>query len=108
MQIGVTDMLADEWEGTVNRYHAMALYIQIVNDGVEHLTKITRILSQEGLTPPEVDGCAYLKSNGSASNLKGRSNGLTSRTKINGPQIVKSAARILVLTSGCQYHFPVV
>ncbi len=48
----------------------MALYFQIVNDGVEHLTKLTTILSREGLTPPEVDRWAFLIANGERFDLR--------------------------------------
>src|SRR2546428_261915 len=50
-------------EGEITRYRAIALWIQIINHGVEHRTNITTILTQQGLTPPEVDGWNYLMSN---------------------------------------------
>lgn len=63
-RIGITNMVTDEWQGNVYRYHAQALYIQIINNGVGHRTNITTILGQEGLTPPEVEGWDYLISHG--------------------------------------------
>jgi uncharacterized damage-inducible protein DinB len=41
-------------------YQAGALFIQIVNHGIEHRTNITTILAGLGLPAPEVDGWAYL------------------------------------------------
>jgi uncharacterized damage-inducible protein DinB len=39
---------------------ARALFIQVINHGIEHRTNITTILSSLGLPAPEVDGWGYL------------------------------------------------
>ena len=41
-------------------YEALAVFIQIVNHGIEHRTNITTILSHEQQTRPDVDGWGYL------------------------------------------------
>ena len=47
-------------QGTKFHYQALALFIQIINHGVEHRTNITTILNQGQPPPPAVDGWAYL------------------------------------------------
>ena len=56
------ERINDQDEGKLLRYQAMAIYIQIINHGVEHRTNITTILSAGKLTAPGVDGWAYLSS----------------------------------------------
>jgi uncharacterized damage-inducible protein DinB len=58
--VAPTAIVREEFEGQTESYKAMALFIQIVNHGVEHRTHMTTILTQLGLTPPEVDGWGYL------------------------------------------------
>jgi uncharacterized damage-inducible protein DinB len=41
-------------------YQALAVFIQIIDHGIEHRTNITTLLNQGMLTPPEVDGWTYL------------------------------------------------
>lgn len=55
-----TDQVVEEADGKLFYYHALALFIQIINHGIEHRTNITTILNQGLQTPPEVDGWAYL------------------------------------------------
>lgn len=47
-------------DGSLWRYRAMTIYIQIVNHGIEHRTNVTTVLNQKGLAPPDVDGWGYL------------------------------------------------
>jgi len=54
------DQVVEEVKGKQYHYQALAVFIQIINHGVEHRTNITTILNQGLLTPPEVDGWAYL------------------------------------------------
>jgi uncharacterized damage-inducible protein DinB len=54
------DQVIEEVKGKQYHYQALAVFIQIINHGVEHRTNITTILNQGLLTPPEVDGWAYL------------------------------------------------
>ena|SRR5947209_6709233 len=54
--------LRPQSEAEATRFQAVALWIQIVNHGVEHRTNITTILTQQGLSAPEVDGWSYLMS----------------------------------------------
>jgi len=56
------ERINDKDEGKLLRYQAMAIYIQIINHGVEHRTNITTILSAGKLKAPGVDGWAYLSS----------------------------------------------
>jgi uncharacterized damage-inducible protein DinB len=50
----------EEEDGKQLHYRALALFIQIINHGIEHRTNITTILNQGLRTPPEVDGWGYL------------------------------------------------
>ena len=53
-------MVHEEEEGNTIDYKAQALFIQIINHGIEHRTNVTTILSGLGLPAPEVDGWGYL------------------------------------------------
>jgi uncharacterized damage-inducible protein DinB len=55
-----TDLVVEEGEGEQFHYQALAVFIQIINHGVEHRTNVTTILNQGLQTPPDVDGWAYL------------------------------------------------
>jgi uncharacterized damage-inducible protein DinB len=55
-----TDTVVEEADGKQYRYQALAVFIQIINHGIEHRTNITTMLNQGLLTPPEVDGWGYL------------------------------------------------
>jgi len=59
-RIHPTDQVAEEYDGKLFHYQALAVFIQIINHGIEHRTNITTILNQGMQTPPEVDGWAYL------------------------------------------------
>lgn len=50
----------EEEDGETFDYQAGALFIQIVNHGIEHRTNVTTILAGLDLPAPEVDGWAYL------------------------------------------------
>jgi uncharacterized damage-inducible protein DinB len=53
-------IINQDWRGQPVRYRAMALFIQIINHGIEHRTNITTILSAAGLSAPDVAGWEYL------------------------------------------------
>ena len=55
-----TDQVREEWQGKQTHYQARALFIQVIDHGIEHRTNITTILNSERQSPPEVDGWAYL------------------------------------------------
>jgi len=55
-----THQIEQEMEGKNLHYQALALFIQIIDHGVEHRTNITTILNAGQLMPPEVDGWGYL------------------------------------------------
>lgn len=55
-----TDQVIEEDEGKQFHYQALAVFIQIINHGIEHRTNITTILNQGLLTLPDVDGWGYL------------------------------------------------
>jgi uncharacterized damage-inducible protein DinB len=61
-RVSPEDRVEEEDNGKIWTYNAMAVFIQIVNHGVEHRTNITTILNQGGLKPPAVDGWGYLAS----------------------------------------------
>lgn len=58
--IGPRERVLEEDQGNQFRYQALAVFIQIINHGVEHRTNITTILSAEQHTVPGVDGWGYL------------------------------------------------
>ena len=60
----------EEEDGSTLDYEARALFIQIINHGIEHRTNITTILSGLGLPAPEVDGWGYLWSHPDQFELK--------------------------------------
>ena len=55
-----TDRVHEEDRGNTFYYQALAVFIQVINHGVEHRTNITMILSAEQYSPPTVDGWGYL------------------------------------------------
>jgi len=57
-----TDPVREEEDGKQLHYQALAVFIQIINHGVEHRTNITTILNQGPQKPPQVDGWGYLNS----------------------------------------------
>jgi len=59
-RIRPTDRINEEDQGKKFHYQALAVFIQIINHGVEHRTNITTILSAGQHTPPGVDGWGYL------------------------------------------------
>jgi len=52
LRIRPTDRIVEEDQGNKFHYHALAVFIQIINHGVEHRTNITTILSAGQHTPP--------------------------------------------------------
>jgi uncharacterized damage-inducible protein DinB len=65
-----TDQVVEEDKGKQFHYQALAVFIQIIDHGIEHRTNITTILNQGLQTPPEVDGWAYLSSHPDRFNVK--------------------------------------
>jgi len=61
-RIQPADPIDQEIDGKQLRYQAKAVFIQIINHGIEHRTNITTILNQGLQTPPDVDGWGYLLS----------------------------------------------
>ena len=59
-RIRPTDLIVEEDGDEQFHYQALAIFIQIINHGIEHRTNITTILNQGLQTPPDVDGWAYL------------------------------------------------
>lgn len=53
-------LITAEWDGKPVRFQALALFIQVINHGIEHRTNITTILSALGLPAPDVAGWEYL------------------------------------------------
>jgi uncharacterized damage-inducible protein DinB len=65
-----TDKVSQEWQGKQVSYQARAVFIQIINHGIEHRTNITTLLNQGLQTPPDVDGWGYLWSHTDRFELK--------------------------------------
>ena len=55
-----TGRIDEEDQGNTFHYQALAVFIQIINHGVEHRTNITTIPSAGQHTSPTVDGWGYL------------------------------------------------
>jgi uncharacterized damage-inducible protein DinB len=62
-QAGPNSQVTHVWDDETHRFRALALFIQIVNHGVEHRTNITMTLAQAKLPTPDLDGWAYLVRN---------------------------------------------
>ena len=69
-RIPPTHIVHEEEDGNTIDYQARALFIQVINHGIEHRTNVTTILSGLGLTTPEVDGWGYLFSHPDRFELK--------------------------------------
>ena len=65
-----TDQVVEEFEGKQFHYQALAVFIQIINHGIEHRTNITTILNQGPQKPPDVDGWGYLNAHSDRFELK--------------------------------------
>jgi uncharacterized damage-inducible protein DinB len=59
-RIAPTHLVHEEEDGNTLDYQARALFLQVINHGIEHRTNITTILSGLGLPAPEVDGWGYI------------------------------------------------
>ena len=69
-RIPPTYIVHEDENGDTIDYLARALFIQVINHGIEHRTNITTILSGLGLPAPEVDGWGYLFSHPGQFELK--------------------------------------
>lgn len=56
-----TSKITLETDGKELHFQALALFIQVINHGIEHRTNITTILNQSTQAPPEIDGWRYLR-----------------------------------------------
>ena len=65
-----TDQVVEEDDGKQFRYQALAVFIQIINHGIEHRTNITTILNQGLHTSPAVDGWGYLSAHADRFEIK--------------------------------------
>jgi uncharacterized damage-inducible protein DinB len=65
-----TGTIVEEADGKQFQYQALAVFIQIINHGIEHRTNVTTMLNQGLLTPPEVDGWGYLDAHPERFDLK--------------------------------------
>jgi uncharacterized damage-inducible protein DinB len=65
-----TDEVDEENDGKHFHYQALAVFIQIINHGVEHRTNITTALNQGPQTPPNVDGWGYLEAHSDRFGIK--------------------------------------
>ena len=67
-----TDQVTEEGEGKQFHYQALAVFIQIINHGIEHRTNITTILNHGMQKPPQVDGWGYLNAHPDRFELKSK------------------------------------
>ena len=57
-----SDTLQVEWDGEMVEFAASIILLQAINHATEHRSHIATILTQQGITPPEMDGWSYLGS----------------------------------------------
>ena len=53
------DTFTQEWQGQTTTLKRITVLAQAINHGTEHRTHIATILSQHGITPPEIDAWHY-------------------------------------------------
>ncbi|HEX8231135.1 MAG TPA: DinB family protein [Chloroflexia bacterium] len=61
-----SDTLQVEWQGEKVEFPTGIILLQAINHATEHRSHIATILTQQGITPPDMDGWSYIWS------LKGR------------------------------------
>jgi uncharacterized damage-inducible protein DinB len=54
-----TDVVQTEWQGRTENVQVGIILIQAINHATEHRTQIKTILTQIGVTPPEIDCWTY-------------------------------------------------
>ncbi|MDQ3930789.1 MAG: hypothetical protein M3328_16790 [Chloroflexota bacterium] len=54
------EIIQVEWQGKPMEFSADILFIQAINHATEHRTHVTTILTQQGVTPPDIDGWTYM------------------------------------------------
>jgi uncharacterized damage-inducible protein DinB len=64
------DPVTEEDGGKQFHYQALAVFIQIINHGIEHRTNITTVLNQGPYKPPKVDGWGYFEAHPDRFGLK--------------------------------------
>jgi uncharacterized damage-inducible protein DinB len=60
-RVSTSSKITIETDGKELHFQALALFIQIIDHGIEHRTNITTMLNQGLQTPPEIDGWGYLQ-----------------------------------------------
>jgi uncharacterized damage-inducible protein DinB len=60
-EIPADRVLHGKWRGEPFTLPAWHFYIQAINHATEHRSQIATILTQQGITPPEMDGWNYLE-----------------------------------------------
>lgn len=69
-RVSPAQRVAAHWNDQAMDFQALAIFIQIINHGIEHRTNITTLLNQGIATPPAVDGWTYLTANPERFDLK--------------------------------------
>jgi uncharacterized damage-inducible protein DinB len=59
-----TDVIETEWQGRTTTAQVGIILIQAINHATEHRTQIKTILTQIGVTPPDIDGWTYAADEG--------------------------------------------
>ena len=55
-----SDTQSVQWDGETVEFPASILLVQAINHATEHRAHIATILTQQGVTPPEIDGWSYM------------------------------------------------
>lgn len=60
MGVAPSDLTQVQWEGETVEFPMSIMLVQAINHATEHRTHITTILTQHGITPPDIDGWSYM------------------------------------------------
>lgn len=63
-QIVPGQMLQIPYDGQVHEVAGILVLIQAITHATDHRSQVATILTQQGITPPEIDGWAYWESQG--------------------------------------------
>ncbi|HVF99463.1 MAG TPA: DinB family protein [Chloroflexia bacterium] len=59
-RVQASDTLSVQWDDKTVEFPASVILVQAINHATEHRAHIATILTQQDVTPPEIDGWSYL------------------------------------------------
>jgi uncharacterized damage-inducible protein DinB len=60
VRVQPSDTLTVQWDGEPVEFPAPIILVQAINHATEHRAHIATILTQQGITPPDIDGWSYM------------------------------------------------